>query len=123
MLWCMRTTFTVDDDATVLLEQARKKRNASLKEVVNEALRAGLQQLAAPPGRRLRFQNGAVDLGRVHVALELSAVADDLLSTLNCYNAAGRAVPHPSVKAAWVTTSRTGASSGLKLEYWISPRC
>ena len=73
----MRTTLTVDDDVAVLLEQERKNRKVSLKEVVNDALRAGLRQLAAPPRRRLRFQTEAVDLGRCLVG-NVDNVAESL---------------------------------------------
>lgn len=60
----MRTTLTLDDDVARLLEQVRRKRRGTLKEVVNEALREGLARLAAP--RRPRKQNAtkAVSLGR-----------------------------------------------------------
>ncbi|MGA2499126.1 MAG: DUF2191 domain-containing protein [Tepidisphaeraceae bacterium] len=43
----MRTTLTIDDDIAIRLERLRKAKGASLKSVVNAALRAGVQQLAA----------------------------------------------------------------------------
>lgn len=59
----MRTTLTIDDDNAVRLERLRKQRDANLKEVVNDALRRGLDQLEAPPKKREPFRTRAVDLG------------------------------------------------------------
>jgi len=44
----MRTTLTLDDDVAVRLERLRRK-GRTLKEVVNEALRAGLDELERSP--------------------------------------------------------------------------
>lgn len=60
----MRTTLTLDDDVAAKIERLRKTRNASLKDLVNEALREGLKHLAASPRRRVPFRTEAVDLGR-----------------------------------------------------------
>ena len=43
----MRTTLTLDNDVAAVLERLRKSRNASLKELVNEALRRGLKEISA----------------------------------------------------------------------------
>jgi hypothetical protein len=59
----MRTTLTLDDDVAALLQRVREARKASLKDIVNEALRQGLQQLDAPPPRR-PYRTPAVSLGR-----------------------------------------------------------
>jgi hypothetical protein len=59
----MRTTLTLDDDNAVRLERLRKERDVGLKEIVNEAIRLGLNEMAQPPGRRQPFQTRAVDLG------------------------------------------------------------
>lgn len=45
----MRTTLTLEQDVVARLEQLRRERNASLKAVVNEALRVGLDRLLEPP--------------------------------------------------------------------------
>jgi len=42
----MRTTLTLDDDVAAALERLRRTRNASLKDLVNEALRRGLDNIA-----------------------------------------------------------------------------
>jgi hypothetical protein len=60
----MRTTLTLDDDVAAKIERLRKTRNASLKDLVNEALREGLKHLAAPPRKRVPFRTETVDLGR-----------------------------------------------------------
>ena len=59
----MRTTLTIDDDVAVALERLRRDRDASLKEVINEALRRGLRDMAAPPKRRKPFRTRSFDLG------------------------------------------------------------
>jgi hypothetical protein len=47
----MRTTVTLDDDLAVRLEHARAERGASFKDVLNEAVRAGLAALETPAQR------------------------------------------------------------------------
>lgn len=64
----MRTTLTIDDDVAALLEQLRKAHNASLKGLINEALRRGLGDMTGRPRPRRPFQTGSVDLGRVRLA-------------------------------------------------------
>jgi len=64
MLWCMRTTLTLDDDVAQLLERIRKRRGGSLKQLVNDALRAGIARLEAPRTARKRHATKAVSLGR-----------------------------------------------------------
>ena len=44
----MRTTLTLDDDVAAMLERLRKRKGATFKQLVNDALRTGLRQLAAP---------------------------------------------------------------------------
>src|SRR5581483_8502264 len=39
MLWCMRTTLTLDDDVAKALERLRKVRGDSFKSLINQALR------------------------------------------------------------------------------------
>lgn len=60
----MRTTLTLDDDVAVLIERLRKSHRMSLKDIVNQALREGLKQMAAPPRKRAPFRTKSVDLGR-----------------------------------------------------------
>ena len=51
----MRTTLTLEDDVAALLKRLLKARDASLKQLVNEALRRGLRSLSAPPQERSPF--------------------------------------------------------------------
>jgi hypothetical protein len=59
----MRTTLTIDDDVAAMLEQLRRDREISLKELINEALRRGLHDMNAPPKRRKPYRTPSVDLG------------------------------------------------------------
>ena len=47
---------SLDDDVAVLLERVQSKRKASMKEVVNDALRAGLTQMIRPPEKQKPFR-------------------------------------------------------------------
>jgi len=64
----MRTTLTLDDDVAAALERLRKSRDASLKQLVNEALRRGLEEMRSRPKRREPMQTRPVALGRVRVS-------------------------------------------------------
>lgn len=80
----MRTTLTIDEDVALLLERARKDSGLGFKQLVNKALRLGLQHLEQdrPPKKRRAFtkpsQAGAcrVPLTSVSEALAL-AEGDD----------------------------------------------
>jgi hypothetical protein len=60
----MRTTLSLDEDAAAMLERLRKTRDENFKDLVNEALRRGLRQMAARPRRNAPFKTRAVNLGR-----------------------------------------------------------
>jgi metal-responsive CopG/Arc/MetJ family transcriptional regulator len=64
----MRTTLTLDDDVVAVLERLRKKRDVSLKQLINEALRRGLQEMSNRPKRQAQVQTRSVTLGRVLIA-------------------------------------------------------
>ena len=51
----MRTTLTIDDDVAMQLERLRRKKDVSLKDIVNDALRRGLLDMSAPPKKRKAF--------------------------------------------------------------------
>jgi hypothetical protein len=61
----MRTTLTIDDDVAVELQRLRRTHNASLKDVVNDALRRGLREMTAEPKRQKPFRTRPFDPGRV----------------------------------------------------------
>lgn len=78
----MRTTLTLEKDVAIALEPLRKARKASLKAVVNEALRRGLGRMAGPPAApREPFRTRTLSLGRCLVGnidnvTEVMAVAE-----------------------------------------------
>jgi hypothetical protein len=63
----MRTTLTIDDDVAAAIERLRRGRDASLKEVINEALRRGIKEMGTPTKRRKRFRTRSVSLGTLQV--------------------------------------------------------
>jgi hypothetical protein len=70
----MRTTLTIEPDVAVVLARLRKSRDASLKDLINEALRRGLKDMTAPPKPRKPFRTKVVDLGRP--LIDISNVAE-----------------------------------------------
>ena len=76
----MRTTLTLDDDVAVQVERLRRERDASLKEVVNEALRRGLKEMNSRPKARKRFRtrgfDGATQLMPIDNIAEVLAIAE-----------------------------------------------
>jgi hypothetical protein len=64
----MRTTLTLDDDVANRLERLRRSRNASFREIVNDALRRGLDELTTPPKRDVTFRTRSVDQGGLRLA-------------------------------------------------------
>lgn len=64
----MRTTLTLDDDVAAVLERLRKSRDASLKDLVNEALRRGLKDMSRRPRPRERLRTRSVALGQLRIA-------------------------------------------------------
>lgn len=64
MLLCMRTTLSIDDDVAAILLRVRQTRKMSLKAIINEALRNGLQQLTSPRPRRRPYRTPSFPLGR-----------------------------------------------------------
>jgi hypothetical protein len=63
----MRTTLTIDDDVAAVIERLRRDRDASLKEIINEALRRGIKDMGTPTKRRRTFRTRSVDLGALQV--------------------------------------------------------
>jgi hypothetical protein len=63
----MRITLTLDDDVAASIERLRRARDASLKDIVNDALRRGLSELTARPKQREPSQTQVVELGRLRL--------------------------------------------------------
>jgi hypothetical protein len=61
---------TLDDDNAVRLERLRKERDVSLKDVVNDAIRRGLNEMDAPPEKREPFRTSVFDPGRALVPID-----------------------------------------------------
>ena len=61
----MRTTLTIDDDVAAVLERLRRARDASLKDLINEALRRGLKEMSARPKQREPFRTQPFDVGEL----------------------------------------------------------
>jgi hypothetical protein len=59
----MRTTLTIDDDNAVRLERLRKRRDMGMKEIINEALRSGLDRLEQPNKKQEPFRTKPANLG------------------------------------------------------------
>jgi hypothetical protein len=77
----MRTTLSLDDDVAALIEKVRKSQDASLKEVVNAALREGLAHMVKPPAPRKKFRTTVHSAGRCYLpnldnTAELLAIAE-----------------------------------------------
>ena len=66
----MRTTLTIDDDVAAQIEQLRRGRDVSLKDVVNDALRRGLQEMSASRRPRRAFKTKAFDAGAARIGLD-----------------------------------------------------
>ena len=65
----MRITLTLDDDVAAALQRVRRTRNANLKDVVNDALRRGLNELSTALDRAGASESDAERLKREERAL------------------------------------------------------
>ena len=59
-----RTTLTLDPDVAAELERRRRKRGTTLKDEVNDLLRAGLGRVSEPRERGRPFETSALPLGK-----------------------------------------------------------
>ncbi len=60
----MRTTLTIEEDVAVQLEDVRRRERRSLKAVINEALRRGLQEMRSErKAARKPFKTRTFDTG------------------------------------------------------------
>jgi predicted transcriptional regulator len=63
----MRTTLTLDDDVAARLERLRRARGQSLRDIINDALRRGLDDLTRRTHQSDPFRTESVDLGRLRL--------------------------------------------------------
>jgi predicted CopG family antitoxin len=61
----LRTTLTIDDDVAAQLERLRRERDASLEDIIDEAIRRGLRDMAMAPQRREPFRTRSADVGEM----------------------------------------------------------
>jgi hypothetical protein len=59
----VRTTLTLDDDVAAQLEKLMARRGVSFKQLVNDALRAGLSSMGRPPAARKLYRTKPWTLG------------------------------------------------------------
>jgi plasmid stability protein len=71
----MRTTLTIDEDVAAKLKAEARRTGKAFRDVVNEALRAGLTP-ARRPRRQEPFKVVARDLGSLKPGLNLDSVAN-----------------------------------------------
>jgi hypothetical protein len=60
----MRTTLTLDDDVAVAIERRRRELNHTLKQEVNDLLRAGLSRTEEDRPEAAPFRVEPLDVGR-----------------------------------------------------------
>ena len=59
---------TLENDVAAALERLRRTRDASLKDLINEALRRGLKDMSNRTKRRERLRTRSVALGQLRIA-------------------------------------------------------
>jgi len=64
----MRTTLSLDPDVAEAVQRLRKERRLGLKQIVNEAMRAGLPHLEQRGASKRRFRMRTVSLGAPRLA-------------------------------------------------------
>jgi hypothetical protein len=77
----MRTTLTLDDDVAAALERLRKRGDAPYRDIVNDALRRGIQQILvarepSAPYRTPVYDAGACLVGNLDNVAEVLAIAE-----------------------------------------------
>jgi hypothetical protein len=72
----VRTTLTLDDDVAAKLKSRSRKTGRPFREVVNDAIRRGLEDAAARPGAGAPFVVRTRDLGELAPGLSLDNVGD-----------------------------------------------
>jgi hypothetical protein len=75
----VRLTLTIDDDLAAEINRRRRQQDASLKKVVNDALRLGLCAQETPPKPKQPFRMKTYDMGEQLIPLDNVAEAISLL--------------------------------------------
>jgi hypothetical protein len=71
----MRTTLTIDDDVAVQLDRLRRKKEMSLRDLINDALRRGLRDMDAPKKTGKPFRTRTFDMGEPLISIDNVAEA------------------------------------------------
>ena len=66
----MRTTLTLDDDVAVQLKRLMRERDATLKDLVNDALRRGFCEMEIRPKPRKPVRVRTYSLGRPLISID-----------------------------------------------------
>ncbi len=66
----MRTTLTLEDDVAALIRERLERGDIRLKDLVNQALRLGLDRLDEPEEERPRYRLSPIRCGAPKVPLE-----------------------------------------------------
>lgn len=72
----MRTTLTLDSDVAIRLKKLQNADERSFKDVVNTALRRGLEVMEAPSSDRAPYETQPVRLGQPRIPID--SIADAL---------------------------------------------
>lgn len=72
----MRTTLTLDDDVAAELERQRRESGRPFKQVVNDAIRAGLASQRVRPARREIRRTKPVDLGEPRFPIDITSTGE-----------------------------------------------
>jgi len=66
---------TIDDDIAAELDRLRRVRDASLRDVVNDALRRGLREMTTRPKKRAPFRTRSFNMGEPRIPIDNVAEA------------------------------------------------
>jgi predicted DNA-binding protein len=66
MILCMRITLRLTDDLAARVERLQREANATSAQIVNEALRLGLEGMIRPAIAATAFRTHSVDLGKCY---------------------------------------------------------
>ena len=71
----MRTTLTLEDDVVVQIERLRRACDATLRDIVNDALRRGLREMLDASKKRKQIRTQAFDMGQPLIKIDNVAEA------------------------------------------------
>lgn len=72
----MRTTLTLDDDVAAELHRQHRDSGLPFKQIVNNAIRAGLVAQRAKPARREIKRTKPVDLGEPRFPIDITSTGE-----------------------------------------------